>query len=120
MEKKTTKSQQESFIKCINIANHFCKEWEENLLSDEVLADRISELVKTREGLRAFFAYALSDINCALLDRLPTSILFKFRESGEEIVEITVKNLVMSSAQILQHKRTKNNEYEIISSNIAE
>ena len=120
MDKKTTTFEKPSFYQSIEIAAQWCKDWEQELLSDEVLADRITELVKTQNGLRGFFAYALSDINCSLLDKLPSSLIFKFVESGEQIVEITLKNLIMSSAQIINHQRDKNPEYEEISSNISD
>ena len=97
-----------------------CKEWGEELLSEEVLSDRISELIKTKNGLRGFFAYALSDRDCYLLDKLPSSIIFMLTEGGEEVVEILVKNLLMSSAQIIIHRREKNIEYEFASEKISE
>jgi len=120
MDKKTTTYEKPSFYQSIEIASQWCKEWEQELLSDEVLADRVAELVKTKNGLRGFFAYALSDINCSLLDKLPSSLIFKFSERGEQIVEITLKNLIMSSAQIINHQRDNNPEYEEISSNISD
>ncbi len=120
MEKKTITSEKPSFYQSIDIANQWCKDWEEELLSDEVLADRVAELVKTKNGLRGFFAYALSDVNCSLLDKLPSSLIFKLVEGGEQIVDITLKNLMMSSAQIINHRRDKNVEYEEISSNISD
>ena len=120
MDKKTISSEKPSFYQSINIANQWCKDWEEELLSDEVLADRVAELIKTKNGLRGFFAYTLSDINCSLLDKLPSSLIFKFVEGGEQIVEITVKNLIMSSAQIINHQRDNNHEYEKMSRNISD
>ena len=120
MDKKTIIHEKPSFYQAINIANQWCKDWEEEVLSDEVLADRVAELVKTKNGLRGFFAYALSDINCSILDKLPSSLIFKFVEGGEQIVEITLKNLIMSSAQIINHQRDKNPEYEEMSSNISD
>ena len=120
MTKKTIDSTNISFIQAINFANKWCMEWEEDLLSEEVLADRIAELLKTKNGCRGFFAYALSDENCSLLDKLPNSLIFKFREQGEDIVQITVKNLIMSSAQIITHQKERNKKYESISKNIAE
>ena len=120
MDKKTTTSEKPSFYQSIDISNKWCMDWEEELLSDEVLADRIAELVKTKNGLRGFFAYALSDINCSLLDKLPSPLIFKFVECGEQIVEITLKNLIMSSAQIINHQRENNPDYEEISSNISD
>ena len=120
MNKKTIISQDPSFIQSINIANDWCKDWDNDLLSDEVLADRIKELIKTKNGIRGFFAYALSDSKCTLLDKLPSSIIFIFRECGEPIVEITIKNLFMSSAQILNHLKDKNLEYYSTSTNISD
>ena len=51
MEKKAINLQEASFIQAINISAQWCKEWGEDLLSEEVLADRIAELIKTKNGL---------------------------------------------------------------------
>ena len=120
MKKKTINLKEASFIQAINISAQWCKEWEEDLLSEEVLADRIAELIKTKNGLRGFFAYALSDKDCFLLDKLPFSLIYKLNEGGKTVVEIVVKNLIMSSAQIIIHRRENNDEYEITSENISE
>jgi len=64
MEKKTINLKEASFTQALYISAKWCKEWEEDLLSEEVLADRILELIKTKNGLRGFFAYALSDKDC--------------------------------------------------------
>ena len=109
-----------SFNQAINISAKWCKDWSEDLLSEEVLADRIAELIKTKNGCRGFFAYALSDKDCFLLDKLPFSLIFKFNEGGVSIVEIVLKNLIMSSAQIILHRRDNNHEYEMSSENISE
>ena len=120
MEKKAINIQETSFTQAINISAQWCKEWGEDLLSEEVLADRIAELIKTKNGLRGFFAYALSDQDCYLLDKLPFSIVFKLQEGGNDVVEIVVKNLIMSSAQIIVHDRENNLEYKSNSENISE
>jgi len=120
MEKKTINFKKASFTQAINISAKWCKEWGEDLLSEEVLADRIAELIKTKNGRRGFFAYALSDNDCFLLDKLPFSLMFKLNESGDSVVEIVVKNLIMSSAQIIIHQRENNHEYKINSENISE
>ena len=119
MKKKTINLKEASFTQAINISAQWCKEWGEDLLSEEVLADRIAELTKTRNGLRGFFAYALSDKDCFLLDKLPFSLIFKLNEGVDPVVEIVVKNLIMSSAQIIFHRRHNNNEYELSSEVIA-
>ena len=120
MEKKAINLKETTFTQAINISAQWCKEWEEDLLSEEVLADRIAELIKTEKGLRGFFAYALSDKNCFLLDKLPFSLIFKLNEGGNAVVEIVVKNLIMSSAQIIFHRRENNHEHEITSENISD
>ena len=120
MEKKAINLKEATFTQAINISAQWCKEWGEDLLSEEVLADRIAELIKTKKGLRGFFAYSLSDENCFLLDKLPSSVIFKLNEGGDDVVEIVVKNLMMSSAQIIIHRRENNHEYEITSSNISD
>ena len=120
MIKKAINLKETSFTQAINISAQWCKEWEENLLSEEVLADRVAELIKTKNGLRGFFAYALSDQDCYLLDKLPFSFVFKLQEIGNDVVEIVVKNLIMSSAQIVVHDREKNFQYKSNSENISE
>ena len=120
MEKKTINLKEASFTQAINISAKWCKEWGEDLLSEEVLADRIAELIKTRNGLRGFFAYALSDKDCFLLDKLPFSLMFKLNQGGDAVVEIVVKNLIMSTAQIIIHRRENNHEYEMKSENISD
>jgi len=120
MEKKTINLKEASFTQAINISAQWCKEWGEDVLSEEVLADRIAELIKTKNGLRGFFAYTLSDKDCFLLDKLPFSLIFKLNEVGDTVVEIVVKNLIMSSAQIVIHRRENNHEYEIASENISD
>ena len=120
MEKKTINLKEASFTQAINISAQWCKEWSEDLLSEEVLADRVAELIKTKNGRRGFFAYALSDRDCFLLDKLPFSLMFKLNEGGNAVVEIVVKNLIMSSAQIIIHQRDNNDEYGITSENISD
>ena len=109
MEKKTINLKETSFTQAINISAKWCKEWGEDLLSEEVLADRIAELIKTKNGIRGFFAYALSDKDCFLLDKLPFSLIYKLNEGGDVVAHIVVKNLIMSSAQIIINRRENNN-----------
>ena len=55
-----------------------------------------------------------------MLDKLPFSLIFKLNEGGDAVVEIVVKNLIMSSAQIIIHLRENNHEYVITSKNISD
>ena len=80
----------------------WCKSWENDEISDEVISDRIGELIKTIEGARGFLVVSLS-IDCPLMDRLPDALIFQLRSSGEIVVDLTVKNLAMSSAMVITH-----------------
>ena len=120
MKKKTINLKKASFNQAINISALWCREWGEDLLSEEVLADRIAELIKTKNGLRGFFAYALSDKDCFLLDKLPFSLIYKLNEGGDAVTDIVVKNLIMSSAQIIIHRRDNNHEYGMTSEIISD
>ena len=72
---KTINLKEASFTQAINISAQWCKEWGEDLLSEEVLADRIAEQLK-QEMDSEDFAYALSDKDCFLLDKLPFSLIY--------------------------------------------
>ena len=98
--------QRPSFEQAMNVTMLWCKAWEEGSLSDEVLADRIAELVETKEGARGFFVISLSS-DCPLMDRLPDPVVVQLRKGGKSIINLTIKNLAMSSAMAVQHKRNQ-------------
>ncbi len=95
----------------------WCKSWEIQEISDEVLAERISELLLTVEGARGFFVISLS-IDSPLMDRLPDPLIYQFREAGKLVIDLTVKNLAMSSAMAIQHKKDNNFQQQLQSERI--
>ena len=92
------------FEEAINIALIWCNAWEKGELSDEVLADKVAELLESPDGSRGFFAVSLSS-DFTLLDRLPDALLIKLRDEGERVIDLIVKNMAMSSAMAIHHKR---------------
>ena len=74
-----------SFEQAMNAAMIWGKAWENGELSDEVLADRVSELLVSRNGVRGFFAISLSS-DCPLMDRLPEPLLMQLRGSGKRVL----------------------------------
>ncbi len=44
------------------------------------------------------------------MDRLPEPVVLKLREAGKEVIDLTVRNLAMSSAMSIQHQRDNNYE----------
>ena len=98
--------QKPTFKEAMQASMIWCKSWENDEISDEVISDRIGELIKTVEGARGFFAVSLS-LDCPLMDRFPDPLIFQLRSAGEIVVDLTVKNLAMSSAMIITHRRNK-------------
>jgi len=98
--------QKPTFKQAMDATMIWCKSWENNEISDEVIADRIGELIKTLEGARGFFVVSLS-LDCPLMDRFPDALIFQLRSAGEIVVDLTVKNLAMSSAMIITHRMNK-------------
>ena len=48
------------------------------------------------------------------MDRFPDALLFQLRSSGDIVVDLTVKNLAMSSAMVVAHH--ENNDFHEIQS----
>tara|TARA_Y100001968_G_scaffold34981_1_gene26845 strand:+ start:141 stop:653 length:513 start_codon:yes stop_codon:yes gene_type:complete len=108
--------QKPTFKQAIDATMIWCRSWENDEISDEVISDRIGELIKTVDGARGFFVVSLS-IDCPLMDRYPDALIFQLRSSGEIVVDLTVKNLAMSSAMVIAH-RENNDPLEIQSERI--
>ena len=99
--------QKPTFKEAMEATMIWCKSWENDEISDEVISDRIGELIKRVDGARGFFVVSLS-IDCPLIDRLPDALIFQLRRAGEIVVDLTVKNLAMSSAMELVHRKKQN------------
>ncbi|KGG16286.1 MULTISPECIES: hypothetical protein [unclassified Prochlorococcus] len=100
------KKKEPSFEEAISASSLWCTAWESGELSDEVLADRVSELLETINGARGFFVFSLSS-DSPLMDRLPDALVFVLRNTGKMVVDLTAKNLVMSTAMAYQHQQDK-------------
>ena len=106
-------AQKPTFKEAMEATMIWCKSWENDEISDEVISDRIGELIKTVEGARGFFVVSLS-IDCPLMDRFPDALIFQLRSSRDIVIDLTVKNLAMSSAMVITHH--KNNDSQEIQS----
>ena len=100
-----------SFPQAMEIAAQWIGLWEGGELSDEVLADRVGELVASRDGARGFFVVSLTG-EAPLLDRLPEALLVALRQAGAGVVDLTARNLAMSTAMALHHQRTGDQEHQ--------
>ncbi len=115
MKAMTNKNQ--TFENTLQIAMLWCHSWEKGELSDEVLADKVGELLTTRDGIRGFFVVSLSS-DCPLMDRLPDPLVVQLRAGGEEVVDLAARNLAMSTAMAIHHARKGDLERESASKRI--
>ncbi len=93
-----------TFQQAMEITAQWLGLWENGELSDEVLADRVAELVASRDGGRGFFVVSLAG-DCPLMDRLPEPLVMQLRAAGAGVVDLTARNLAMSTAMALHHQR---------------
>jgi len=100
----TPAPRQPTFQQAMEITAQWLELWEHGELSDEVLADRVAELVASRDGARGFFVVSLAG-DCPLMDRLPETLLLQLRLAGEGVVDLSARNLAMSTAMTLHHQR---------------
>jgi hypothetical protein len=100
-----------SFPQAMEIAAQWIGLWDAGELSDEVLADRVGELVASRDGARGFFVVSLTG-EAPLLDRLPEPLVVALRQAGAGVVDLTARNLAMSTAMVLHHGRSGDREHQ--------
>ncbi len=93
-----------TFQQAMEIAAVWLQQWDQEEISDEVIADRVGELLESRDGARGFFVISLAG-NSALMDRLPEALVGKLRSCGEGVVDLTVRNLAMSAAMVVHHRQ---------------
>jgi hypothetical protein len=114
----TSPSPQPSFQQSLAITGQWLELWENGELSDEVLADRVAELVASRDGGRGFFAVGLAG-ESPLLDRLPEPLVLALRAVGAPVVDLCLRNLAMSTAMVLHHSRSGDPQQQAGSERVA-
>ena len=93
-----------TFQQAMEITAQWLALWDNGELSDEVLGDRVAELVVSRDGARGFFVVSLAG-DSPLMDRLPDPVVLALRQTGAGVVDLTARNLAMSTAMALHHQR---------------
>ena len=106
-----------SFQQAMEITAQWLELWQNGELSDEVLADRVAELVASRDGARGFFVVSLAG-DCPLMDRLPEPLVLQLRAAGAGVVDLSARNLAMSTAMALQHRRNGDDSQQAASERV--
>lgn len=73
------------------------------------LAEQLAALLAHHDGRRGFFVVALTGDD-PLLDAPPAPVLACLRGAGAAVVDLTVRNLAMSTAMLLEHRRRHDEE----------
>ena len=94
-----------TFQQAMEITAQWLALWDNGELSDEVLGDRVAEIVASRDGARGFFVVSLAG-DSPLMDRLPDPVVLALRQAGDGVVDLTARNLAMSTAMALHHQRS--------------
>lgn len=98
-----------TFEEAIDVTQTLLKKMKANELSPAEIESTIASLVKTENGARGFFVSYLTDDD-SLADHPTEEIIHALQTSPEIVGELLVKNLVMSTAMIITHRRNNDQE----------
>jgi hypothetical protein len=98
-----------TFEQAIALTQSLLSQAEAGELSQPEIATVIAELVKTENGARGFFVTSLTS-ETSVVDNPSTHVVQALQTSPEVVAELLVKNLAMSAAQAVFHRRNQNQE----------
>lgn len=78
-------------------------------VSPQEMQETITQLVKTENGARGFFVTYLTSDNTSA-DNPPAEVIDALQSSPATVAELIVKNLAMSAAMAVTHRRNGNEE----------
>lgn len=96
-----------TFEQAIAITQSLLSQVEAGIQEPEIAAV-ISKLVETENGARGFFVTYLTS-ESSLADN-PSPAIVQALQTSPEVVALLVKNLAMSAAQVVFHRRNQNEE----------
>ncbi len=98
-----------SFEEAIALTQTLMDRMAEGELSQPESADAIAQLVKSANGARGFFVTYLTSEG-TLADNPSPELIQALQSSPDIVAELLVKNLAMSSAQAVAHRRNDNEQ----------
>lgn len=96
-----------TFEQAIALTQSLLSQMEQETIAEADLEKTIAALVQSMNGSRGFFVTYLGDAR-PLADQPSTAILQALRTAPENVSELMVKNLVMSTAMAITHRRNGN------------
>jgi hypothetical protein len=98
-----------TFEEAIAITQSLLAQMEANELPQADVSDAIAKLVKTTNGARGFFVTYLTSEG-TLADNPSPAVIQALQSSPDTVAELLVKNLAMSAAMAVTHRRNDNEE----------
>jgi hypothetical protein len=98
-----------TFEEAIDFTHSLLEKMEAHQLSESDIQTAIASLVKTVNGARGFFVTYLTDSR-PIVDKPSQSTIEALKTSPEIVSELLAKNLAMSSAMAITHRRNHNEE----------
>lgn len=96
-----------TFEEAIAQAQALLNQMEQGTLSEADVETAIAELVHTQNGARGFFVAYLTDER-SLADTPSVAVLNALNSSPDIVADLLVKNLAMSAAMAITHRRNEN------------
>lgn len=93
-----------SFEQAIDLSQSLITAMAQGELTEAEIVDLLTELVKSENGARGFFVTYLSD-DQPLADQPSDAVVQALRTSPEIVAELMAKNLAMSTAMAISHRR---------------
>lgn len=98
-----------SFQTAISVSQSLLDEMEQGSLTESQIGQAIADLVASENGARGFFVTYLSDPR-PLADQPTPTVLDALATSPSVVSPLLVKNLVMSTAMGITHRRNQNED----------
>ncbi len=96
-----------SFEQAIALTQTLLNRMELGDIADPELESVLTTLVNSQNGARGFFVTYLTDER-SLVDQPTNAVLLALKQSPNHVSELLVKNLAMSSAMAITHRRNQN------------
>ncbi len=108
-----------TFEQAIEITQTLLDQIEEKALFEAEIENAIAQLVKTQPGARGFFVTYLTDPR-PWCDHPTDAVIQALNKSTQIVSELLVKNVAMSTAMAVYHRRQNNTEMENSSQRVAQ
>ncbi len=99
-----------SFAEAISCSEDLIKAIHSGELKQSALVSAISTLISTENGARGFFVTYLTDDVYGTADNVIDEVLEALKSSPEVVNDLLVKNIAMSTAMELTHRRNKDED----------